>query len=83
MDDVLNKVAIEQALALQPPAIDAAIRLLSAYDELPDYEGPWPPRWEDVYTYCLKKWPGVYRSPAHLRTELEAVLEHYRENPPC
>lgn len=77
-EQIINRIAIESALAKLSPSDRELILLAYRYDAPPDYDGPWPPSLEDVGKWWGMKWLGEELTEAGARYKRDEIKKQWR-----
>lgn len=76
-DDILNRIAIETALALLDPADRELIVLVFHYERLPGWDGEWPPSLSEIGRVWGLRWEGAPLSEATIRYKRDELIEKW------
>jgi len=73
-DQILNRIAIEAALALLDPADRELIVLAFHYERAPDWDGNWPPSLSEIGRVWGLRWEGTPLSEATIRYKRDEII---------
>lgn len=76
--ELLNKIAIEQALALLTPAERDMMVMVAAYSVPEGYTGAWPPTLTDIGRFIGETYDGAPLSEAAIRLRRDKVSAKMR-----
>ena len=76
-DQILTKVAAEAMLDKLIPADRDMMVLIFRIQQPDDWDGPWPPRFEDIGRYIGMKYEGVSLSEAAIRYRRDVLLREW------
>jgi hypothetical protein len=73
-DALLNRIAIEAALAQLDPSDRELIVLAFQYERLPGWTGDWPPSLSEIGRIWGLRWEGAPLSEATIRYKRDAII---------
>jgi hypothetical protein len=78
-DEIINDIAIRQALSNLLPEDRDLISLVYNFDRPEDYEGPWPATLSHIGEYIGRKYKGRPLAEATVRLRRDAVLRSWAQ----